>query len=397
VVEARAEDPSGERSVGGIEELIALTKQTAVYQETTGGLTRTWAYGHEATSVRLDRVGVEHGPGQRHIARDFIIEDQILGLCGEEGSGKSWCAYQIAGELTYPDGTGNGLVLGTFELQSPLSRVMIVDFEQPEQDIVLIRDEMVRRGVLDPSRIQLLSAVGAVLDDPKDAERIMVDILVHRPEFLILDTATEAVSKPREDESVKPLFTFLDAVKRGTSVRGALLLMEPRKRISGDFSGRQFDDLFGSRMWKGRPSAVVHLTRTRLTVWKQRGGYLRERWGTPPGVKFPWGTVERVGETSMDGPPTLVGPPVDDAEAQAARDEGRDRDILAALMKVLERYPGKLGKDGLARQVKGFRVSDVRRVRDKAMAEGIIGSTAEGEGRGGGLIVSPRPGPEGEG
>ncbi len=274
---------------------------------------------------------------------------------------------------------------------------MIVDFEQPEQDIVLIRDEMVSRGVLDPSRIRLLSAVGAVLDNPKDAERIMADILVHRPEFLILDTATEAVSKPREDESVKPLFTFLDAVKRGTSVRGVLLLMEPRKRISGDFSGRQFDDLFGSRMWKGRPSAVFHLTRTQLTVWKQRGGYLRERWGTPSGVKLPKGTVERVGETSMNGPPTLVGPPVDDTEAQAARDEGRDRDILAALVKVLERYPGKLGKDALARQVKGFRVSDVRRVRDKALAEGIIGSTAEGETRGGGLIVSPKPGPDAEG
>ena len=382
---------SAARSMGGIEDLIALAKERAMYRETIRGVTRTWVFGHETASVRLDRVGVKHGKGQRHIARDFIIEDQVIGLCGEEGSGKSWCAYQIAGELTYPDGTGNGLVLGTFELEEPLSSVMIVDFEQPEQDIALIRDEMVRRGVLDPTRIQLLSVVGAVLDRPEDAERIMADILGHSPEYLIFDTATEAVSKPREDESVKPLFTFLDVAKRGTSVRGALLLLEPRKRISGDFSGRQFDDLFGSRVWKGRPSAIFHLTQSRLTVWKQRGGYLTKRWGKTSTARFAWGTVERVGETSMDGPPTLVGPPIDDAEAKVARDERRDRDILKALLQVLERHPGRFGKDALARQVKGYRVSDVRRVRDKALEDGLIEQTGGGEGRGGALTAGGRP------
>ncbi|HEX9121906.1 MAG TPA: ATP-binding protein [Actinomycetota bacterium] len=387
--EAPQAEASPDGSVGGIEELIALAKERGLYQETSRGITRTWVFGHETTSVRLDRVGEKYGKGQRHIARDFIIEDQVIGLCGEEGSGKSWCAYQIAGELTYPDGTGNGLVLGTFELERPLSSVMIIDFEQPEQDIALIRDDMVRRGVLDPTRIQLLSVVGAVLDRGEDAERIMAEVLAYSPEYLIFDTATEAVAKPREDESVKPLFTFLDVVKRGTSVRGALLLLEPRKRISGDFAGRQFDDLFGSRMWKGRPSAVLHLTKTRLTVWKQRGGYLTKRWGTTPTSRFPWGAVERVGETSLDGPPTLVGPPLDDEDAKAAQEERRDRDILQALLQVLERHPGSFGKDALARQVKGYRITEVRRVRDQAISDGLIRPADGGEGRGGALIATP--------
>jgi hypothetical protein len=91
---------------GGIEDLIALAKSSGMYRERPNGRTRTWVLGHEISAIRLDRVGAKHGKGPRHIARDFILDDEIIGLCGEEGSGKSWCAYQIAGELTYPAGSG---------------------------------------------------------------------------------------------------------------------------------------------------------------------------------------------------------------------------------------------------------------------------------------------------
>jgi AAA domain len=211
-------EPLGEGSenepTGGVEDLIALAKRSGAYRERRNGRTRTWVLGHEITAKRLDRVGAKYAAGEKRIARDFIIDDEVIGLCGEEGSGKSWCAYQIAGELTYPEGTGNGLVLGTFELEQPLSGVMIIDFEQPEQDIALIRDEMASRRVLDPTRVHVLSAVGACLDRQEDAEWIFAEILSCSPEYLIFDTATEAVSKPREDESVRPLFTFLEAVKQ---------------------------------------------------------------------------------------------------------------------------------------------------------------------------------------
>jgi AAA domain-containing protein len=334
--------------------------------------------------MRLDQVGVKSGKA-RHIARDFIIDDELIGLCGEEGSGKSWCAYQIAGELTYPGGAGNGLVLGAFELEQPLSRVMIIDFEQPEQDIALIRDEMVARGVLDPTRVHVLSAIGAALDSPEDAERIFAEIFACSPEYLIFDTATEAVSKPRDDESVKPLFTFLDLVRQTTPVRGALLLYQPRKRISGDLSARRFDDVFGSRMWKGRTSAVFYFTPTRLTVWKQRGGYLAKRWGIASG-SHPWGVVERAGLTSPAGPPTLVGPPIEDAKAKALQDQQRDEAIRKALLEVVRACPGRYGRDALVSQVKGHRAAEVRRVRDQAIEDGIIDFEMGKEAWGAGLI-----------
>jgi hypothetical protein len=101
------------------EAFIALAKQTAIYVEETRGAVRTWAFDHELSSVRLDRLGKAGLDGPKHIARDFIIDGQILGLCGEEGTGKTWLGYQLAGELTYPEGTGNGLVLGTFEVEEP--------------------------------------------------------------------------------------------------------------------------------------------------------------------------------------------------------------------------------------------------------------------------------------
>ena len=54
-------------------------------------------------------------------------------------------------------------------------------------------------------------------------------------------------------------------------VRTVVMLAQPRKRAQGEPNGRRFDDLFGSRVWKGRASVVLFLEHERITVWKQRG------------------------------------------------------------------------------------------------------------------------------
>jgi hypothetical protein len=44
-------------------------------------------------------------------------------------------------------------------------------------------------------------------------------------------------------------------------VRTVVMLAQPRKRAQGEPNGRRFDDLFGSRVWKGRSSVVLFPSR----------------------------------------------------------------------------------------------------------------------------------------
>ncbi len=272
--------------------------------------------------IPLGDLGRRVRPGEG-VARDLLLDGQIVTVVGEEGEGKSTLAWQVACQLAAGEDVG-----GHFEVEEPVSPVLIVDVEQSEEDAVILRDDMVARG-LKVDGVLWLDAQGKAFDTPADQKWLRAYVRAVRPLVVILDTGTESVTRPREDESVKPLFVFLNSLLKNEGVRTVVLTAQPRKRSKSEpDAGRRFDDLFGSRVWKGRSSAVLYLEERRIVVWKQRGGYLRRRWGTTIGQYV----------RSDDGPATIQGPR-SDAEIE---EERRSQVLITVGMK-----PGQLSKSSL--------------------------------------------------
>jgi AAA domain len=255
-------------------------------------------------------------------ARDLLLDGQIVTVVGEEGEGKSTLAWQIACQLAAGEDIG-----GYFEVVEPVSPVLIVDVEQSEEDATILRDDMLRRG-LKIEGVLWLDAQGRMFDTVADQKWLTERIRAIGPQVVILDTGTEAVTKPREDDSVKPLFITLYRYLKAEGVRTVVMLGQPRKRSQDAPSSRKFDDLFGSRVWKGRSSAVLYLEQERLTVWKQRGSYIRRRWGSISG------RLKR-----SDVGPTMILAPQPEDEARVER-----RNTVLAAVGVNN---GKLSKSSL--------------------------------------------------
>jgi hypothetical protein len=275
----------------------------------------------EATPIPLEALGTRFAAG-RHVIQDLVPDGQLVTIVGEEGEGKSTLAWQIACEVSSGEPVG-----GHFEVPEPVAPVLIVDVEQSEEDAVILRDDMLSRG-LDVSGVLWLDANGRSLDVLEDQLWLSAHVRAQRPKLIILDTGTEAVTKPREDESVKLLFILLHRYLKAEGVRAVLMLAQPRKRSQDAPSSRRFDDLFGSRVWKGRSSAVLYLEQQRLTVWKQRGGYLRRRWG---------GSVGRI-ERSDTGPTKIL-------EPKAALEAETERRAL--VLSTVALNPGAYSKTSL--------------------------------------------------
>jgi hypothetical protein len=299
--------------------------------------------------IALSQLGSKITAG-RHVIQDLIPDGQLVTIVGEEGEGKSTLGWQIACEVS--SGT---LVAGHFQVPEPVAPVLIVDVEQTEEDAVILRNDMATRG-LDGSNVYWLDANGRALDNPEDKKWLTHWVRALRPQLIILDTGTEAVTRPREDESVKPLFIALHGYMKNDGVRAVIMLAQPRKRSQEAPSSRRFDDLFGSRVWKGRSSAVLYLERDRLTVWKQRGGYLKRRWG---------GTVGRV--VRSDAEPTLILGPKSAAEAGAER--------RATILRTVTAEPGSHSKTSLIEdelKVNGHDRPEWRKAVDALISEGQI-------------------------
>jgi hypothetical protein len=138
--------------------------------------------------------------------------------------------------------------------------------------------------------------------------------------------------------------------------RAVIGLAQPPKRAQGGEGGRKFDDLFGSRVWKGRSSVVLYLEQDRVTVWKQRGGYIRRRWG---------GAVGRI-VRSDTGPTTILVP-------QTAAESEADRET--AILNAVTTEPGKWSKSSLIEdklKVPGRARSDWVETVDRLSTEGRI-------------------------
>lgn len=271
--------------------------------------------------IPLEKLGSDIAAG-RHVVQDLVPDGQLVTIVGEEGEGKSTLGWQIACEVSSGKPVG-----GHFEVPEQVAPVLIVDVEQTEEDAVILRDDMRTRG-LNTEGVFWLDANGREFDKPDDKKWLTHWVRALQPRLIILDTGTEAVTKPREDESVKLLFIALHSYLKNDGVRAVIMLAQPRKRGQDAPTSRRFDDLFGSRVWKGRSSAVLYLQQDRLTVWKQRGGYLRRRWN---------GTVGRI--VRSDTRPTVILGPQTKEDAEADR--------RATILKTVAAEPGAHSKSSL--------------------------------------------------
>lgn len=101
---------------------------------------------------------------------------------------------------------------------------------------------------------------------------------------------------------------------------------------------------------------MLYLERERLTVWKQRGGYLKRRWG---------GTVGQI--VRSDTEPTLILGPKSAAEAGAER--------RATILSAVVAEPGSYSKTSLIEdelKINGHDRSEWRKAVDSLINEGQI-------------------------
>jgi hypothetical protein len=303
-------------AVPSVEELENMLDRPA----TAPAASETDAEDHD-WPISLPDLGARGRPGEG-VARDLLLDGQIVTVVGEEGEGKSTLAWQIACQLAAGQDIG-----GHFQVPEPVSPILIVDVEQSEEDAMILRDDMLVRG-LKIDGVHWLNGQGRMFDTVEDQKWLTERVRALRPQVLILDTGTESVTKPREDDSVKPLFIRLFRYLKADGVRTVVMLAQPRKRSQDAPSSRKFDDLFGSRVWKGRSSAVLYLEQEWLTVWKQRGSYIRRRWGSTSG------RLQR-----SDVGPTMILAPQPEDEAQAER-----RNMIVAAIGL---NAGRLSKSSL--------------------------------------------------
>jgi archaellum biogenesis ATPase FlaH len=320
---------------------------------------------HDAKRL-TDVGGVPDSPVEM-VVEDLIPDGQVILLCAEEGTGKSWLEHQLAAEMV-----AGGKALGHFNIPRPVRSVLIVDVEQSEEDVRIIRDEMLRRGVLKADApVYWLDASDRAFDVPEDIAWLIQQVAIYRPEVLFIDTVTDAVTDPVDDKAVRKVMALLRWFVKDAGVRAVIGTAQPRKTgQAADAKGRSFDSLFGSRAWKSKPSAVFWLTESRLTVWKQRGRYLQRRWGKPDDAKYAYGSLERP-ET---GSPTVAGPPGDE-------DERRTGAARVKAMKLVEERPDHYSKDQLSQAVGGN--AEIARA---AVDDLIRSGTVQGRFRDGKLV-----------
>lgn len=171
------------------------------------------------------------------------------------------------------------------------------------------------------------------------------------------------MSLPEEGDAVKALFNNLSRLMRRYDVKGVGLSLHTRKRQQGA-SGRAFDDLFGSREWKGRLNTVLYFEGTKIMSWKNRGGQLHNRFKREAG-KRPWAVLNRPGLTEADVAPFTISFPEDHQQQDGAEVEAKIFDILRG-------QPDHFTKSSLAAEA-GGRKEDVLAVINRLQDQGVIG------------------------
>jgi hypothetical protein len=176
------------------------------------------------------------------------------------------------------------------------------------------------------------------------------------------DSAINAVSDAEEGVVVKTFFNNLSRLMREHDLLGIGLTLHTRKRAQGAHE-RRFDDLFGSREWKGRLNTLAYIEGTRIVSWKNRGGRLARRFKSEPG-KRPYAILNRPGLQDVTAIPFNVTAPDDMVAAN-------DAEIVARVREILTAQPDVLTKSALALAA-GGRKAAVLKVIEQLQLHGEV-------------------------
>jgi hypothetical protein len=193
------------------------------------------------------------------------------------------------------------------------------------------------------------------LDTDPGIKKLTDEVKRVGPDLLWIDSGINAVSNAQEEVSVKTFFNNLSDLMRSTGLLGIGLSLHTRKRAQGQ-TDRNFDDLFGSREWKGRLGTLLYMEGARITSWKNRGGRLVKLFAHSPGRR-PFARLDRPGLQDQSVAPFVIVLP-DDRD-----DSGEREEVERVIREVLELQPDTFTKTALA----------VKIGKRKAMALEVIG------------------------
>ena len=271
----------------------------------------------------------------------------VIGVVGEEGEGKTTFADQFCRQLARGESVME--VWDPGELRP--ERILFVDTHQERPEILAKAREMDLRGLAtDPGRMFWWDAGPLDLLEERDRLRLSAQIAAVGADFVWIDAGSHLVADSKDDVQVTALFDHLSSLMRDRDLKGVGVTLFPRKRPSQGFAGRAFDDLFGSREWKGRQSIVLYLDTSKVIAFKDRPGFLRRSWPKPPGGRYPVAKLERPGLSDPRSVPfrIIAAVPDDIADAEA---------LKATALRLVGENPDRFTKNSLA-QAMGGRKSD---------------------------------------
>jgi hypothetical protein len=285
----------------------------------------------------------------------------VLGIAGEEGDGKTLMAEQMIRQMLRGE-----KILGFFDLgEAAPKTVLFIDTEMEEEDTAERHADMVQRG-LDVSSGSLYSvaAGGLALDNPDDLAYIEREIRRVNPDLVWIDSAVNAVSEAEEGTKVKLFFNNLSKLQRTSGVQGIGLTLHTRKGGKQGNNRKKFDDLFGSREYKGRLNTVLFIQDGTIWAWKNRGGRLNKMFKKEAGQR-PYAVLNRPGLADETVPPFTISLP--DEMASAADENGDEKAIVA----FLADHPDEYTKSALADAVGGRRRDRLNAIA-RLQGEGVI-------------------------
>lgn len=320
-------------------------------------LPRRWT--EEEAPHAIDVTTLCNRPPRAQIIPGLWPVKSVLGIAGEEGDGKTLMAEQILRQLLRRE-----TVLGFFDGGEATPKVVLfVDTEMEEDDATERNTAMETRGLgVSPGQLHWLSAGGLALDNPVDIAFVAAEVARVGADLLWIDSGINAVSEAEEGVPVKTLFNNLSRLMREQNLLGIGLTLHTRKRTQGA-KDRKFDDLFGSREWKGRLNTLVYIEGNKATSWKNRGGRLATLWESSPG-KRPHAVLNRPGLLDEKVVPFVVTLSEDGVGADTAGIEAKVREVLSC-------SPNNFTKTSLAIEV-GGRKEDALAVIAQLQEEGEV-------------------------
>jgi Bifunctional DNA primase/polymerase, N-terminal/AAA domain len=315
--------------------------------------------------IDVNELAVRRSSPQTFVVNDLITRGGVIELAGEEGEGKTMLAEQIVRQVIRGED-----VAGFFEVSDgTIRRAVFLDTEMEETDGEARSRDFDARGLQVPDGTMFWLSYSEInlSDSAEDQTYLLEQLQTIGAEFLWIDTGGNAVSDPKDDVYVRAFFNYLSRLKREAGVAAVGLSLQPRKRAQGEYS-RRFDDLFGSREWKGRPWKALYIDGGKVTCWKDRGGHIRRRWPARSG-KYAAATLLRPGMKD----PTSVPFQIEATEPEVPIDEDA---VKAQALAIVSAEPDTYTKNALARKL-GVRMAEAVRLVNELLAARAIGPDKE--------------------